>query len=165
MVARENAYNQELFRLHELDKVEPEAIAEALETYLSEYEGSFSNPSQIRYFKTFEKGLLSDLERKTIEPIALALLEEKDVRGFQQFFQRANFSEEQLLSCYQAHLAGVLGAQDGFLSVEGSDFPKKGTHSVGVARQYCGRLGKSENCQAGGLLSYAKEKGYGLVDR
>lgn len=165
MVARENAYNQDLFRMDELDKVGPEAIAEALETYLSEYEESFSNPSQIRYFKTFEKGLLSNLDRKTIEPIALALLEEKDVRGFQQFFQRANFSEEQLLSCYQAHLAGALGAQDGFLSVDGSDFPKKGTHSVGVARQYCGRLGKTENCQAGVFLSYATEKGYGLVDR
>ena len=101
MVARENAYNQELFRMHGLDEVGPEAIAEALETYLSEYEESFSNPSQIRYFKTFEKGLLSNLDRKTIEPIALALLEEKDVRGFQQFFQRTNFSEEQLLSCYQ----------------------------------------------------------------
>ena len=49
--------------------------------------------------------------------------------------------------------------------MDGSDFPKKGTHSVGVARQYCGRLGKTENCQAGVFLSYATEKGYGLVDR
>lgn len=165
MLARKNACNQELLRLHELDEAEPEAIAEALKTYLSEYKECFSNPSQIRYFETFEKGLLSDLDRKTIEPIALALLEEKDVRGFQQFFRRACFSEEKLLSCYQTHLAGALDAQDGFLSVDGSDFPKKGTHSVGVARQYCGRLGKTENCQAGVFLSYATEKGYGLVDR
>ncbi len=51
------------------------------------------------------------------------------------------------------------------MSVDGSDFPKKGKQSVGAARQHSGRLGKVENCQTGVFLSYATEKGYGLVDR
>jgi len=50
------------------------------------------------------------------------------------------------------------------LSVDESDFVKKGKDSAGVARQYCGRVGKNENCQAGVFLSYATEKGIGLVD-
>ena len=51
------------------------------------------------------------------------------------------------------------------LNVDGSDFPKKGTDSVGVARQHCGLLGKTENCQAGVFVGYSSTKGYGLVDR
>lgn len=49
-------------------------------------------------------------------------------------------------------------------TVNGSDFPKKGTHSAGVARQYCGRLGKVENCQAGVFIGYSGANGYGLLD-
>jgi SRSO17 transposase len=51
------------------------------------------------------------------------------------------------------------------LIVDGSDFPKQGTASVGVARQYCGALGKIANCQAGVFLAYASRNGYTLVDR
>jgi SRSO17 transposase len=47
---------------------------------------------------------------------------------------------------------------------DGCDFPKKGKNSVGVARQYCGRLGKVDNCQASVMTGYASQKGYGLVD-
>lgn len=70
-----------------------------------------------------------------------------------------------MLRQYQLHLLAALETESDFLSVDGSDFPKKEEHSVGVARQYCGRLEKAENCQASVFLSHATEKGYGLVDR
>ncbi len=165
MLAKKNAYDQEMLRTLALEDLRTEEITEQLEAYLTRYHSRFGNSSQVKYFEAFEKGLLSNLERKTIEPIALTLLGEKEVRGFQQFFKRAVFSDDQLLERYQTQLSAALKAEDGFLSVDGSDFPKKGKHSVGVARQYCGRLGKVENCQAGVFLSYATEKGYGLVDR
>jgi SRSO17 transposase len=47
----------------------------------------------------------------------------------------------------------------------GSDFPKKGKDSVGVTRQHCGILGKTDNCQAGVFLGYSSSKGYGLLYR
>ncbi len=165
MLPTKNAYDQEMLQMLGIEDLQVKEITEQLEKYLREYHSCFGNSSQEKYFDAFEKGLLSDLERKTIEPIALTLLGEKEVRGFQQFFQRATFSDDLLLKQYQSHLLSVLEAEDGFLSVDGSDFPKKGKQSVGVARQYCGRLGKVENCQAGVFLSYATEKGYGLVDR
>ena len=50
------------------------------------------------------------------------------------------------------------------LTVDGSCFPKKGNESVGVARQYCGRLGKVDNCQEGVFIGYTSSKGYGLIE-
>ncbi len=142
MLPKGNAYDQDMIQTMELESISPEVITGELEKYLEKYKTSFGNSSQGKYFETYEKGLLSDLDRKTIEPIALAFLDETEVRSFQQFFGRANFSDEELLERYQTLLAETLRKAGGLLSVDGSDFPKKGTHSVGVARQYCGREGE-----------------------
>jgi len=53
---------------------------------------------------------------------------------------------------------------NGMLTIDGSDNPKKGSHSAGVARQHCGRMGKVENCQAGVYIGYSGKNGYGLLD-
>jgi SRSO17 transposase len=135
-----------------------------LQEYLGSYKDCFVRSQQIRYFESFAKVLLSNLDRKSIEPIALSFLEEKDVRGMQQFFTRSRGWDETVSNQYQGQLAERLTDEKGFLSVDESDFVKKGKESAGVARQYCGRLGKRGNCQAGVFVSYATEKGIGLVD-
>jgi len=61
-------------------------------------------------------------------------------------------------------LAREISTKEGMISVDSSEFVKKGTESVGVGRQYCGTLGKVDNCQSGVFIGYAGENGYGLVD-
>jgi SRSO17 transposase len=63
------------------------------------------------------------------------------------------------------HVAQERGNTEAVLVVDGSGFPKKGTASCGVARQWCGRLGKVDNCQVGVFLAYVTEQGYAPLDR
>lgn len=139
-------------------------LQKELENYLQNYFSCFSQQPQRRLFQTFIQGLLSSLERKSIEPIALHFSGEKYVRPMQLFFSRSPFDEQPLLDTYQELLSRQIGAGNGMLSVDDTSFVKKGKHSVGVKRQYCGRLGKTENCQSGVFLAYAGDNGYGLVD-
>lgn len=163
MLPKEHGYNGEMMREMDLSEISEEEIQAQFAEYVGEYGKHLLNASQRRYFETFQRGLLSDLDRKSIEPIALEYLEEKDVRGFQQFFVRSVMPDAEMQTRYQELLAESICAPEGFLSVDDSGFIKKGNDSAGVARQYCGRLGKTENCQAGVFLSYASEKGYGLL--
>lgn len=107
---------------------------------------------QKRLADTFGKGLLSNLESKSIEPKSLLYSAPEGVRPKRMFFKRSTFDDAKMLDIYQRQLAALILAaliveEDGMLSVDSSDFPKKSTHSVGVARQHCGILGKTENCQ------------------
>jgi hypothetical protein len=112
------------------------------------------------------KGLLSDLHRKSIEPIALRYAGAEKVRTLQTFMGAENAVDDKaLIWLYQGRLAASISGDGGMYNVDGSDFPKKGNKSVGVSRQHCGALGKIENCQAGVFLGYTSDKGYGLVDR
>lgn len=164
MITKKNAYNTEILRLDEMMKISPREVTKQLEVYLEGYAGCFVRSQQVRYFKAFEKGLLSNLDRKSIEPIALSFLGEKDVRGMQQFFTRSKGWDDSLQKRYKEQLAAQISGTTGFLSVDECDFLKKGMESAGVARQYCGRVGKTESCQAGVFVSYASERGMGLVD-
>jgi len=164
MLSKKNPYNTVIPEIKALQNISSDEITKQLQDYLDSYQDCFVRTQQIKYFEAVEKGLLSNLERKSIEPIALSFLEEKEVRGMQQFFTRSTGWDDAVHNRYKEQLAKQLTDITGFLSVDESDFVKKGKESAGVARQYCGRLGKRENCQAGVFLSYASEKGIGLVD-
>jgi len=69
-----------------------------------------------------------------------------------------------MLDIYQKRLSLTIGDSEAMITVDGCDFPKKGVNSVGVARQYCGILGKTDNCQAGVFAGYSSKNGYGLVN-
>jgi SRSO17 transposase len=133
--------------------------------YLERYSGCFARSEQRGHAACYAKGLLSDLERKSIEPIALRYAGPGEVRRMQHFTQGGIWDDAGMLAIYQAHLSSIVSDPEGMITVDGCDFQKKGTESVGVARQYCGALGKTENCQAGVFVGYSGANGYGLIDK
>jgi SRSO17 transposase len=109
------------------------------------------------------RGLPSGLERKTCEPIAIeAGLPRKPI---QFFVGSGKWDDESVMRELRAHVREELAEPDGVVVIDPSAFPKKGTESCGVARQWCGRLGKVENCQVGVFLAYAATAGYAPLDR
>lgn len=141
------------------------ALADELTAYHALFAPFFARAEQRRGAWCYLRGQLLDLERKTIEPLALALAG-GDVQALQQFISQSTWDAEAVLRRHQESVAATLGdAETGVLIVDGCDFPKQGTESVGVARQWCGALGKVANCQASVVACYASQHGYTLVDR
>lgn len=146
-----------------------EVVAKDLEACLERLKG-FVDPfvallsrSQLRiHGKNFIRGLLSDLERKSTEPIAER--EGKHRRGLQRFIGESPWDHAPLLDELNRQVACEIGSRQGILTLDGSSFPKKGADSVGVARQWCGRLGKIDNCQTGVFLGYVSNLGHTLID-
>jgi len=107
-------------------------------------------------------GQLSPLERKSIEPMALSI-ENAKVRALQYFISDVHWDEKQILSKYRSMVKEDMVEPDGVLIFDESGIVKKGNESAGVARQYCGNIGKVENCQVGVYVAYASRHGYCLL--
>jgi SRSO17 transposase len=148
----------------DLTPQEIEALADDLVQYHAEFAELYYRVEQAYWGEKYLQGLLLPVERKSIEPLALAL-EGGNVQAMQQFIGQGQWQDEPLLHTHWHLVDDTLGEADGVCIVDSSDFPKQGEHSVGVARQWCGRLGKVDNCQAGVFTAYASRKGYTLLDR
>src|SRR5215210_6757335 len=144
-----------------------EALLDELEAYHAIYSPLFQRREQREWSATYLHGLLLELPRKSIEPLVLALdgANRNAVRAMQQFLSEGAWDDDAILRRHWQDVDADLGDADGVLTLDGSDFPKQGTESVGVKRQYCGELGKRANCQAGVFLGYASVHGYTLLDR
>jgi SRSO17 transposase len=141
-----------------------EGLLDELRAYHASFSPLFARAEQRHWALQYLQGLLLDLPRKSVEPIALAL-PNGNIRAMQQFIGEGAWDDGAILAAHQRLVAQTLGEPDGVLIVDGSEFPKKGEASVGVARQYCGALGKIANCQAGVFVAYASQQGYTLLDR
>jgi SRSO17 transposase len=141
------------------------ALHDELLAYHAEFAPLFRRAEQRRWALKYTEGQLLPLERKSIEPMADALAG-GNVQAMQQFISLGAWDDDAVLARQQRLVAEALGdPATGVLIVDGCDFPKQGPHSVGVARQYCGALGKVANCQASVVACYASARGYALVDR
>ncbi len=150
---------------HNLAPRDVEALANELVAYHAHFAPLFQRSEQRNWALAYLHGQLLELERKSIEPMALAL-EGGDVQGMQQFISVGPWDDERVLEKHQQLVAETLGdAETGVLILDGCDFQKQGSYSVGVARQWCGALGKLANCQASVVACYASKHGYTLVDR
>jgi SRSO17 transposase len=111
--------------------------------------------------------LLATLPRKSIEPMVLAVdgVAPKAVRAIPSCISAGQWNDERLLHQHWKAVETDLGADDGVLMVDGSDFPQQGGHAVGVKRQDCGALGKRATCQAGVCVGSVSSQGYTVLDR
>jgi SRSO17 transposase len=137
--------------------------ADHLTGFLERYLPKFDRAEQRTNATLVIRGLLSDLERKTCEPIAIAAgLPRTPI----QFFVGAGlWDDEAVMGELRLHVREELAEPDGVVVIDPSGFPKKGTESCGVARPRCGRLGKVDDCQVGVFLAYAAPAGYAPLDR
>jgi SRSO17 transposase len=148
-----------------------EPLAAELAGYHAHFAPLFKRSEQRHWAAVYLRGLLTaDVPRKNVEAMVLRLLgagpgAARRVRALQQFVGEGRWDDAALLAAHQQLVDQTLGEDDGVLIIDGSDIPKRGTHSAGVARQWCGATGKTDNCQAGVYLGYASRRGYTLLDR
>jgi SRSO17 transposase len=147
-----------------LNKMTDEDVRRYLAEHLSTYTPYLGRKEHHRHLAAMTQGLLSDLDRKSIEPIALAFEGTEHVRVLTKFMSDAKWHEEEMKKAYQNELADMLSEEGGMITGDDTCFPKKGHNSVGVARQYCGNTGKTDNCQAAPMVGYVSGKGYGIFD-
>jgi DDE superfamily endonuclease len=134
-----------------------------LEHFLRRYLPRFYRKEQYELVEVVLQGKLSALQRKTSEPIAY--LADRERKPVQHFVGAGAWDDEAVMTELRRHIAEEVGDPDGVLVIDPSGFPKKGTASCGVARQWCGRLGKVDNCQIGVFLAYVTARGYAPLDR
>jgi SRSO17 transposase len=155
-------------RLDELldDAVVPESLVRGLmprlQSFVQPFAAALRTAEQRTNAQQYVSGLLSDLESKDAESIAY--LHDRERQGLQTFIGQSPWDDQPLLTELTRQVATELGEADGVLVFDPSAFAKKGTESVGVQRQWCGRLGKIENCQVGIYLGYVSRRDHALVD-
>lgn len=141
-------------------------IGDELIAFQRQYHSVFQRREQRHCSMFYLCGQLSGLERKTIEPMVMALHgpDLNAIRALQQFIGQSPWSAPDASKQHQRLVAEVLGDPLGVVIVDGSGFPKQGPYSAGVAYQYCGHLGKLANCQEGVFAVYASRHGYTFLD-
>ncbi len=141
-----------------------DGFLDELRAFHVQFRHGFSRSEPREHFFNYMVGQFSELERKSIEPMALKV-DGGNVRGMQRFISDDVWNEDAMRQTYHCLVTDAMGAPDGVLIFDESGFVKKGKESVGVARQYCGTLGKVENSQVGVFAAYASRRGYALVDK
>src|SRR5882762_591469 len=131
----------------ELDSAVMTGLIERLQKFVQPFAASLTEPEQRQHTHEYVSGLLSQLEHKTSEGIAY--LYDQERQGIQKFIGQVPWDHQPLVAVLAQQVAQSIGEADGVIVFDPSGFAKKGTKSVGVARQWCGRLGKVENCQVG----------------
>src|SRR6266581_4560529 len=137
---------------------------ERFERYVSLIAQQRGHADRVEPFRGYCTGLLLPVHRKSVEPMA-AYLAPTRVRSEHQrlhhFVADAAWSDEAVLSAVRDYVLEQVVPRAGkpeALLIDDTGFPKQGTHSVGVARQYCGQLGKQDNCQVAVSVSLANER-------
>jgi SRSO17 transposase len=147
-----------------VERIDIEGFIDELRGFHSTFHDCFARSEPRENFFRYMVGQLSPLERKSIEPIALHVQGGKP-RRMQSAIADSPWDEELMLLRYHRLVNEDMGDPEGVLLIDESGVHKKGEETAGVARQYCGSVGKVENCQVGVFAGYASRHGYALLDK
>lgn len=135
-----------------------DGLAEEVAAYHAHFAPLFARSEQRAWAAAYLRGLLiADVPRKTSEAMALRLFGAgsqagRTVRALQQFIAAGAGDDTRILAAPQQLVEQTLGEDDGVLIIDGSDIPKRGDHSAGTTRPWCGATGKTDVCHAGVFL-------------
>jgi len=152
---------EELLEDAVLDRRIPEGMLDRLERFVKPFAAIMESPEQQHHLWEYVAGLFSDVKRKNAETIAY--LHDQDRQALQKFLGQSLWDDGLLIEELSRQVGAELDESDGVLVFDPSGFKKQGKESVGVARQWCGRLGKIDNCQVGIYLGYVSRKEHALV--
>src|SRR5262249_49080576 len=137
-------------------------LIDRLGAFVVPYQHALETETDQHHMHLYLQGLLSHLPRKNAEAIATLIDVERQV--MQDFVGTAPWDHRPLLTVLVGQVAERLGEPDGIIAFDPSSFPKRGTHSVGVKRQWCGHRGKVDNCQVGVFMGYVSRHDHALLD-
>jgi len=138
------------------------SIIDRLCDFVVPYQHALETEAGKRHVHLYLQGLLSHLERKNAEKIAALVDVERLV--LQEFIGTAPWDHRPLLTVLVGQVVEQLGEPNGVIAFDPSSFPKRGTHSVGVKRQWCSHRGKVDNCQVGVFMGYVSRHDHALLD-
>ena len=147
-----------------LDESDVKSLAQKLVEFHQQFHDHYGRIEHQRLGLAYISGLMSNSQAKSVDPIALEFLDKASVRSLQMFMKNYRWNHQGIQRAHQSMLAQMIGRPNGMITIDSCEFPKKGRESVGVARQYCGSLGKVENCQCGVFVGYSSNTGYGLLN-
>lgn len=142
------------------------SVLERLSSYGALFSDAFRRKGQSELAQVYLVGLLHDGDRKSVEPLVNRVwwlaesLGEDPVQAVWHFVSKGKWSDESLLAVYRKHLRELSDSPEALFVLDDTSFAKKGKHSVGVAPQYCGSLGKQANCQVAVSLHYVTPAGH-----
>jgi SRSO17 transposase len=137
-------------------------IVDRLGEFVVPYQHVLETEASQRNVHLYLQGLLSHLPGKNAEAIATFVNIERQV--IQDFIGTVPWDHRPLVAVLVGQVAERLGEPDGIIAFDPSSFPKRGTHSVGVKRQWCSHRGKVDNCQVGVFMGYVSRHDYALLD-
>ena len=135
-----------------MDATELSCLGTRLTQFLRRFADGFGRSEPREHLRTYIRGQLSDLPRKSVEPMALTA--GTPPRTLQRFLESVPWDEQRLRDRQQPFVAREHTHPKAIGVIDESGNPKKGRHTAAVKRQWCGRTGKIDNCVMGVHLSY-----------
>jgi SRSO17 transposase len=137
-------------------------MLDRLGAFVVPYQRALASEAAHHPMHLYLQGLLSQLPRKNAEAIAAWVDVERQV--IQDFIGTVPWDHRPLVTVLVRQVAERLGEPDGIIAFDPSSFPKRGTHSVGVKRQWCSHRGKVDNCQVGVFIGYVSRHNHAILD-